>query len=122
MSIDTWRGWKPRESKPRPPQPEPTTEFGALLRSLRHRRGISQSKLAELAEFDHSHVSRLEAGTRMPTKEAVERLAFALSLPDGERDDWRRSKLYGRPTADLARDAPEGEMPHIVAKSDTSEG
>ena len=62
------------------------TEFGQLLKSLRERRGVSQSKLAERAEFDHSYVSRLEGGARMPTRDAVDRLGDAMDLSEGERD------------------------------------
>jgi transcriptional regulator with XRE-family HTH domain len=62
------------------------SEFGQLLKSLRERRGVSQSKLAERADFDHSYVSRLEGGARMPTRDAVERLAEALGLGNTERD------------------------------------
>lgn len=62
------------------------TEFGLLLKSLREKRGISQSKLAEVAEFDHSYVSRLESGARSPTREAVDRLGEALELEQPQRD------------------------------------
>lgn len=62
------------------------TDFGQLLKSLRERRGVSQSKLAERAEFDHSYVSRLESGARMPTRDAVDRLGNALELTDVELD------------------------------------
>jgi len=62
------------------------TEFGQLLKALRERRGVSQSKLAERAEFDHSYVSRLEGGARMPTRDAVDRLGGALGLGESERD------------------------------------
>jgi transcriptional regulator with XRE-family HTH domain len=62
------------------------TEFGALLKSLREKRGVSQSKLAERAEFDHSYVSRLESGARMPTREAVDRLGEAMSLEQAMLD------------------------------------
>jgi transcriptional regulator with XRE-family HTH domain len=61
-------------------------EFGALLKNLREKRGVSQSKLAERAEFDHSYVSRLESGARMPTRDAVERLAEALNLEQTQLD------------------------------------
>lgn len=63
-----------------------TTEFGALLRSLRERQSVSQSKLAERAEFDHSYVSRLESGARMPAREAVDRLGEALNLEQQQLD------------------------------------
>lgn len=62
------------------------TEFGQLLKSLRERRGVSQSRLAERAEFDHSYVSRLEGGARMPTRDAVDRLGDAMELGESERD------------------------------------
>jgi transcriptional regulator with XRE-family HTH domain len=62
------------------------TEFGALLKSQREKRAVSQSKLAERAEFDHSYVSRLESGARMPTREAVDRLGEALGLEQNQLD------------------------------------
>lgn len=58
--------------------------FAETLWSFRWQRRLSQSKLARMAGFDHSYVSRMEAGTRIPTREAVLRLATALEL---ERDD-----------------------------------
>lgn len=59
-----------------------STEFGALLKSLREKQKISQSKLAEQCDppFDHSYISRLESGVRMPTREAVQRIGMALKL------------------------------------------
>ena len=60
--------------------------FAPMLRELRDRRRLSQSRLAEAAGFDHSYVSRLESGTRMPTREAVVKLADAMGLGEGERD------------------------------------
>jgi transcriptional regulator with XRE-family HTH domain len=62
------------------------TDFGNLLKSLREKNGVSQSKLAERAYFDHSYVSRLESGARMPTREAVDRLGTAMNLNPGELD------------------------------------
>ena len=60
--------------------------FAPMLRELRDRRRLSQSRLAEAAGFDHSYVSRLESGTRMPTREAVAKLADAMGLVESERD------------------------------------
>ncbi|MFT4039667.1 MAG: helix-turn-helix transcriptional regulator [Thermomicrobiales bacterium] len=61
-------------------------DFGGLLKSMREARRISQSKLAERADFDHSYVSRLESGARMPTRDAVERLGTAMTLSQTEED------------------------------------
>jgi transcriptional regulator with XRE-family HTH domain len=63
-----------------------TNEFGAFLKRLREARGVSQSRLAEWAGFDHSYVSRLESGARQPTREAVDRLGEALGLEQVELD------------------------------------
>lgn len=60
--------------------------FGPLLRIFRDRSKLSQSRLAEAAGFDHSYVSRLESGTRMPMRDAVLKLAEALRLEESERD------------------------------------
>lgn len=61
-------------------------EFGGLLKSFRERTRLSQSKLAERAEYDHSFVSRLESGARMPTRDAVDRIARAMTLTQVETD------------------------------------
>ena len=68
-----------------------TTLFGATLR--RYRNGtngyprLSQMALAERADYDHSYLSRLEAGHRLPTRTAVNRLADALRLDPDEREE-----------------------------------
>ena len=62
------------------------TSFGATLKRFREVGRVSQSKLAERAYFDHSYVSRLESGARMPTREAVDRLGTAMSLEPAELD------------------------------------
>jgi len=61
--------------------------FGATLKRFREGRRVSQSKLAARAGFDHSYVSRLESGARMPTRDAVEQLAQALELEQVGRDE-----------------------------------
>jgi transcriptional regulator with XRE-family HTH domain len=63
------------------------TGFGATLKNFREIRRVSQSKLALRAGFDHSYVSRLESGARMPTRDAVEQLAKALELEPIGRDE-----------------------------------
>lgn len=60
--------------------------FAATLRYYRDHAGMSQSRLAAVAGYDHSYVSRLESSSRMPTRDAVLNLAGAMSLDDGDRD------------------------------------
>ena len=82
-------------------------EFGIRLKGLREARRVSQSKLAERADFDHSYVSRLESGARMPTREAVERLSRALGLSQGEQDALLAAAGFlPRDVASLLSDEP----------------
>lgn len=66
--------------------PREGSAFARLLKQFREERGVSQSRLAEYSQFDHSYVSRLESGNRAPTREAVSKLADALKLDAGQRD------------------------------------
>jgi transcriptional regulator with XRE-family HTH domain len=84
-----------------------TAEFGVLLKRVREARRVSQSKLAERADFDHSYVSRLESGARMPTREAVERLGVALGLSQSEHDAlFAAAGFLPRDVASLLSDEP----------------
>lgn len=61
--------------------------FGLTLRDIRETRPrLSQSRLAELAGLDHSYLSRIEAGQRVPSRQVVLALADALAATDIERD------------------------------------
>jgi transcriptional regulator with XRE-family HTH domain len=84
-----------------------TVEFGVQLKALREARRVSQSKLAERADFDHSYVSRLESGARMPTRDAVERLASAMVLSQIEEDSLLASAGFlPRDVTSLLSDEP----------------
>ncbi len=61
--------------------------FAQLLKQYRETARISQSRLAESSGFDHSYVSRLESGHRMPTRDAVVKFAEALGLSPSDRDN-----------------------------------
>ena len=88
MSTEPWRSWKPVSHVYVPaPGKETTTPFGSALRRIRVDRRLSQSKLAEKADIDHSTASRLESGARQPSREMVGLLADALDATDAERDE-----------------------------------
>lgn len=77
------------------------------MKGVREARRVSQSKLAEWADFDHSYVSRLESGSRMPTRDAVERLAGALQLSATEEDSLLAAAGFlPRDIASLLSDEP----------------
>lgn len=61
-------------------------KFATALRQAREAAGLSQSRLAARAGYDHSYVSRLESDSRAPTRDAVLNLGNAMGLPDVDRD------------------------------------
>lgn len=63
-----------------PETPTGENQFGTVLARMRAKSGISQHSLSTLADLDHSYISRLENGKRLPTRDAVERLANAMVL------------------------------------------
>ena len=95
-------------------------EFGVQLKGFREARRVSQSKLAERAEFDHSYVSRLESGARMPTRDAVDKLAKALDLSRPEQDALLASAGFlPRDVVSLLSDEPViGEVLDVLQNED----
>lgn len=81
--------------------------FAVTLARFRESRRLSQTKLAERADLSHSYVSRLETGSRTPTRECVQRLSKSLALNGPEADALLLSAGFaaGDPTAAL--DDPE---------------
>lgn len=91
--------------------------FGVALRQLRAERCVSQSKLAERADYDHSAVSRWEAGTRTPTRDAITRLAAALTLtPDDTDRLLAAAGFLPKDGVSLLTDEPEvARVLHLLA-------
>jgi transcriptional regulator with XRE-family HTH domain len=59
-------------------------KFGRRVRELRHACGISQERLAELAELHRTYVSSLERGQRNVSLENIHALARALGVTVGD--------------------------------------
>jgi transcriptional regulator with XRE-family HTH domain len=76
---------------PAAPVPLP---FGALLRRGRQGRGWSQMRLAEEAETSARHLSCLETGRALPSREMLLRLAERLAVPLRERNAWLMAAGY----------------------------
>ena len=62
-----------------------TKPFGWWLAHHRSAAKLSQTQLAKKCGFDHSYVSRLESGSRTPTRDAVDRLVNELDLDRYDR-------------------------------------
>ena len=60
--------------------PDVQVKFGRRLRDTRRKRGISQERLAELADLHRTYVSGVERGERNISLVNIERLARALSV------------------------------------------
>jgi transcriptional regulator with XRE-family HTH domain len=58
--------------------------FAKVLVSARSEAGLSQEKLAELANISTRHVSYLENGNRQPTLTILRALSIGLGLPMSE--------------------------------------
>jgi len=71
---------------PQPPKhvEVPKAEIGKRIRALRHREGLSQSKLAEILGTHFSAVSQLERGIRGLTIHQAIKLAKALHVSTDE--------------------------------------
>lgn len=68
------------------PQTQPLPAVGALLREWRVRRRLSQLDLALEAEISQRHLSFVESGRAMPSRDMVLRLSERLEVPLRERN------------------------------------
>jgi transcriptional regulator with XRE-family HTH domain len=66
-------------------QKRPSVEaiFGKVLRQIREERGLTQEKMAELADVDRTYIYRLENGLRSPSLDVIFRVADALKISPG---------------------------------------
>jgi len=66
--------------------PTAQASIGDLVRSWRRRRHLSQLDLAATAEISQRHLSFVESGRAMPSREMVLRIARHLQIPQRERN------------------------------------
>jgi transcriptional regulator with XRE-family HTH domain len=62
----------------------PAEKFAAHLRELREKRGLSQTRLAELAGLNRNYVGDVERGKRNPCLDNILKLAEALDVAPSE--------------------------------------
>ena len=54
--------------------------FSANLRKYRKAAKLTQEKLAEMCDTDQRYIGQIETGTRCPSLDFVEKIAFALKI------------------------------------------
>lgn len=64
-----------------------------VIKEFREANKLSQVQLAIAADFDHSYISRLESGSRIPTRDALGRISRALHLT--RKEDQRLMHAAG---------------------------
>ncbi|MEL6890555.1 MAG: helix-turn-helix domain-containing protein [Actinomycetota bacterium] len=105
-----------------PSLPEPTSSrpsrprVGALLRTWRERRHLSQLQLAARAEVSTRHLSYVETGRSMPSRELLQHLAAHLDVPHRERNDLLVAAGYA--PAHLSLDLDDPAMASVRAALD----
>ena len=74
--------------------------LGSNIKYHRMKLGISQSKLAEMAEMATNYLGLLENGKKFPSAEMIERIAAALGKDSADlfaitpvQQDWKKSIL-----------------------------
>lgn len=98
----------------------PDASFGALLRAWRQRRRRSQLDLSLEAEISQRHLSFIESGRAMPSREMVLRLARHLDLPLRERNALLVAAGHApvfprRPLSDPAMQAVRQAVERVLA-------
>lgn len=58
--------------------------LGEYLQNLRHTKGLTTRKLGNLANYNHSFISRLESGERFPSLDRLWRLIEVLEGDFGQ--------------------------------------
>jgi transcriptional regulator with XRE-family HTH domain len=54
---------------------------GAVSRLIREERGLSQATVATKAHVSRAHLSRIESGSKQPSREVARAIASVLRLP-----------------------------------------
>lgn len=86
--------------------------FPALLKSWRHRRGLSQLDLALTAEISSKHLSFLETGRAQPSAEMVLRLCASLDVPLRDQN----TLLAAADHAPVFTEPPATSLPPLIER------
>jgi transcriptional regulator with XRE-family HTH domain len=61
--------------------------FGAAIKKLRHLKGISQEKVAEILGVSQAAISQFEKNERKPTQENINRIAALFGVSEADLQD-----------------------------------
>jgi transcriptional regulator with XRE-family HTH domain len=74
--------------------------LAANIKTCRNEAGLTQSKLAELADTATHYIAMIEGGKNFPSPEMIERIAFALGKDSADlfalepiQNDWKEMIL-----------------------------
>ncbi len=83
--------------------------FGIVVRNERIRKGLTQEKLAELANLHHNFVSMVERGKSAPALDTIEAIASALGRRPSQllRAAERQLSSSGSAPAPTVKDRPQ---------------
>lgn len=59
---------------------EEENKLGNRIKVIRKSLGLTQEKLAELANIDNKHLSKIENGAHLPSFKTIEKLSLALGV------------------------------------------
>jgi CheY-like chemotaxis protein/DNA-binding XRE family transcriptional regulator len=90
--------------------------FGASVRKLRFRLGISQEALAERADLHRTYIADIERGARNVTLKSIDRLAKALEVSTA--DLLRQTCQVGTHSTQYLGQPPPGELADILLVED----
>ncbi len=88
-------------------------EIGKRIRAVRQKRGITQEKLAEIANAGTTHISHIETGNTIPSMKMFIAIVNALDISADELlcEDLKKSKyVYENEIAELTEDCSENEI------------
>ena len=99
---------------------EPQAAFGDLLRAWRQRRRISQLDLSVEAEISQRHLSFVESGRSVPSRDMVLRLSEHLEVPLRERNQLLTAAGYAavypmRPLTDASLVMARAAIDQVIA-------
>ena len=81
--------------------------FGRVLRDWRHKRGLSQLDLALSSEVSQRHISFLESGRAMPSRDMILRLGAMLDVPMRDQNVMLIAAGFAAIYQERTLDAPE---------------